>query len=147
MRKLMLLAAALAVGLLAAAPAIAQEAKIEGGPEAKGGEKAEAKAAPGVEAKPGEAKAGGAEAKGCPPEGGEAVAKAGGAEAKSECPPPPPPPPPKAPPPPPPPPKEMTMPKTGGIAPTSGVAAGLWGLGATALIVGGGLLARRMFAR
>src|SRR5919199_2387532 len=150
----MLLAAGLAVALLAAAPAIAQEAKIEGGPSAKGGEKAEAKAAPGVEAKPGEAKAGGAEAKACPPEGGEAVAKAGGAEAKSLCPPPPPPPPPKMeaapppPPPPPPPPKGgATMPPTGGIAPTSAITAGLWGLGATALIVGGGLLARRMFAR
>jgi hypothetical protein len=147
----MLLAAGLAVALLAAAPAIAQEAKIEGGPSAKGGEKAEAKAAPGVEAKPGEAKAGGAEAKTEPcPE-----AKAGGAVAKAECPPPKeeakaaPPPPPKmeekAPPPPPP--KEGTMPKTGGIAPTSGITAGLWGLGATALLVGGGLLARRMFAR
>ena len=137
MRKLMLLAAGLAVALLAAAPAIAQEAKIEGGPSADA-KMGEAKAAPGVEAKPGEAKAGGAEAKACPPEGGEAVAKAGGAEAKSPCPPPPPPPPPKG---------EMTMPKTGGIAPTSGITAGLWGLGATALIVGGGLLARRMFAR
>jgi len=146
----MLLAAMLAVGLLAAAPAIAQEAKIEGGPSAKGGDMPEAKAAPGVEAKPGEAKAGGAEAKTEPcPE-----AKAGGAVAKAECPPPPPPkmeakapPPPPAPAPPPPPKGGMTMPKTGGIAPTSGIAAGLWGLGATALVVGGGLLARRMFAR
>ena len=92
----MLLAAGLAVALLAAAPAIAQEAKIEGGPAAKGGEKAEAKAAPGVEAKPGEAKAGGAEAKTEPcPE-----AKAGGAVAKAECPPP----------------KEEAAPKKWGIA-------------------------------
>src|ERR671932_387595 len=149
----MMLAAMVAVALLAVAPAIAQEAKIEGGPSAKGGEKPEAKAAPGVEAKPGEAKAGGAEAQAWPPEGGEAVAKAGGAEAKAPCPPPPPPPPPPKmeaatppPPPPPPPPKGgATMPPTGGIAPTSAITAGLWGLGATALIVGGGLLARRLF--
>jgi hypothetical protein len=128
LRKLMLLTAMLAVGLLAAAPAIAQEAKIEGGPSAKGGEKAEAKAAPGVEAKPGEAKAGGAEAKACPPTGGEAVAKAGGAEAKAPCPPP------KAEE------KAKEMPKTGGIAGT----ASLLGLGAGAMLVAGGLLMRRV---
>jgi LPXTG-motif cell wall-anchored protein len=136
-KKLVLFGAVLALAIAATAgPVLAQEAKIEGGPSAKGGEKAEAKAAPGVEAKPGEAKAGGAEAKGCPPAGGEAIAKAGGAEAKSPCPPP------KAEAKtPPPPPKEMPkeMPKTGGVAGT----ASLLGLGAGALLVSGGLLIRR----
>jgi LPXTG-motif cell wall-anchored protein len=130
-KRLMLFGAVLALAIAAiAGPAIAQEAKIEGGPSAKGGEKAEAKAAPGVEAKPGEAKAGGAEAKACPPAGGEAVAKAGSAEAKAPCPPP------KAEA------KEMPkeMPKTGGIAGT----ASLLGLGAGALLVAGGLLIRRV---
>jgi LPXTG-motif cell wall-anchored protein len=136
-KKLVLFGAVLALAIAATAgPVLAQEAKIEGGPSAKGGEKAEAKAAPGVEAKPGEAKAGGAEAKGCHPAGGEAIAKAGGAEAKSPCPPP------KAEAKtPPPPPKEMPkeMPKTGGVAGT----ASLLGLGAGALLVSGGLLIRR----
>jgi LPXTG-motif cell wall-anchored protein len=136
-KKLVLFGAVLALAIAATAgPVIAQEAKIEGGPSAKGGEKAEAKAAPGVEAKPGEAKAGGAEAKACPPAGGEAVAKAGGAEAKAPCPPP------KA--------EEKgkempkeapkEMPKTGGVAGT----ASLLGLGAGALLVAGGLLIRRV---
>src|ERR671939_198335 len=127
----MLVAAMLAMVLVAPAPAIAQEAKA-----------GSVQAMPGGAGKAPEAKAGGAMAKGCPP---EAVAKAGGAEAKAPCPPPPPPPkaapppPPKAAPPPPPPPK--MLPPTGGISP--GVIS-LVGLGAGALLVGGGLLARRI---
>jgi hypothetical protein len=140
----MLLAAMLAMVLVAAAPAIAQEAKA-----------GSAQAMPGGAGKAPEAKAGGAMAKGCPP---EAVAKAGGAEAKAPCPPPPPPPkaapppPPKAAPPPPPkaapppPPKAApkVMPPTGGL-PVSTFAFG--GLGASALLVGGGLLALRLVRR
>ena len=109
-------------------------------------------AAPALAQTPPEAKAGGAQAKGGPcPE-----AKAGDVTAKGSCkPPPPPPPPPKmAPPPapvakaappvaakaaPPPPPK--ALPKTGGITP--GVAS-LAGLGAAALLVGSGLVVRRI---
>jgi outer membrane biosynthesis protein TonB len=144
LRQLMLVAAMLAMVLVAAAPAIAQEAKA-----------GSVQAMPGGAGKAPEAKAGGAMAKGCPP---EAVAKAGGAEAKAPCPPPPPPPkaapppPPKAAPPPPPkaapppPPKAApkVMPPTGGL-PVSTVAFG--GLGASALLVGGGLLALRLVRR
>ena len=140
----MLVAAMLAMVLVAAAPAIAQEAKA-----------GSVQAMPGGAGKAPEAKAGGAMAKGCPP---EAVAKAGGAEAKAPCPPPPPPPkaapppPPKAAPPPPPkaapppPPKAAAkvMPKTGG-PPVSTFA--FVGLGASALLVGGGLLALRLVRR
>ena len=122
----MLLAAMLAaVMLLAVAPAIAiaQEppvAKVTEDVNAKGGPMPEAKA-------------GGAAAKGGPcPE-----AKAGDVEAKGGCkPPPPPPPPPKmeaAPAPP------KALPPTGG----AGVAS-LLGLGAGALLVGGGLLVRKL---
>jgi LPXTG-motif cell wall-anchored protein len=74
--------------------------------------------------------------------------KAGGVEAKAPCKPPPPPPapppPPPAPAPPPPPapappaPAKAELPKTGGSS-----AASLFALGAGALLVGGGLLARR----
>jgi LPXTG-motif cell wall-anchored protein len=76
--------------------------------------------------------------------------KAGGVEAKAPCKPPPPPPPPPAPapkvaPPPPPAPApapapapKAELPKTGGSS-----AASLFALGAGALLVGGGLLARR----
>ena len=132
----MLLAAMLAMVLVAAAPAIAQEAKA-----------GSVQAMPGGAGKAPEAKAGGAMAKGCPP---EAVAKAGGAEAKAPCPPPPPPPkaapppPPKAAPPPPPKAAPKVMPPTGGL-PVSTVAFG--GLGASALLVGGGLLALRLVRR
>ena len=132
----MLLAAMLAMVLVAAAPAIAQEAKA-GSVEAQAGGAGKAP----------EAKAGGAMAKGCPP---EAVAKAGGAEAKAPCPPPPPPPkaapppPPKAAPPPPPKAAAKVMPKTGGL-PVSTFA--FVGLGASALLVGGGLLAHRIVRR
>jgi hypothetical protein len=93
------------------------------------------------------AKAGGTEAKAEPcPEG--AAAASGDVTAKAPCPPkaPPPPPPPApppppkmaAPPPPPAPPAKM-LPPSGGV----GVAS-LLGLGAGALLVGGGLLARRL---
>ena len=116
----MLLAAMLAMVLVAAAPAIAQEAKA-GSVEAQAGGAGKAP----------EAKAGGAMAKGCPP---EAVAKAGGAEAKAPCPPPPPPPKVAA----------KVMPKTGGL-PVSTFA--FVGLGASALLVGGGLLAHRIVRR
>ncbi len=122
----MLLAAMLAaVMLLAAAPAIAiaQEppvAKVTEDVNAKGGPMPEAKA-------------GGATAKGGPcPE-----AKAGDVEAKGSCKPPPPPPPPPAAVAPPPPPK--MLPPTGG----AGIAS-LLGLGAGALLVGGGLLVRKL---
>ena len=116
MRKLMLLAAILALALVAAAPVIAQEAKIEGGPKAKAEKgKADAFISEDVKAKA---------------EPGKAEAKAGGAEAKAKAPPPPPPPPP--------PPK--ALPPTGGIDGT----ASLVGLGAGALLVAGGLIARRI---
>jgi LPXTG-motif cell wall-anchored protein len=128
----MLLVAMVAVALLAASPAMAQMAGIEDGP------KAELK--DGVPS----ATAGGASAKGgeCP------EAKAGGVVAKADgdCqkpPPPPPPPPPQAAPPPPPAPApapaKAELPKTGGSS-----AASLFALGAGALLVGGGLLARRI---
>jgi LPXTG-motif cell wall-anchored protein len=127
----MLLVAMVAVALLAASPAMAQMAGIEDGP------KAELK--DGVPS----ATAGGASAKGgeCP------EAKAGGVVAKADgdCqkPPPPPPAPPKAAPPAPPAPApapaKAELPKTGGSS-----AASLFALGAGALLVGGGLLARRI---
>src|ERR687893_587247 len=95
----MMLAAMLAVGMLAASPALAQDDPAVG-----------------------------------------AVSKAGGVVAKAPCEPEPPkapPPPPPAPAPaPPPPPKEL--PKTGGSG-----AASLFALGAGALLVAGGLVARR----
>jgi hypothetical protein len=121
-----LLVAMVAVALLAASPAMAQMAGVEDGP------KAELK--DGVPS----ATAGGASAKGgeCP------EAKAGGVVAKAECekaaPPPPPPAPPKAAPPAPPAPAPPApLPPTGGIS--------LLALGAGALLVGGGLVARRIF--
>jgi Amt family ammonium transporter len=111
LKKLMLLVAALAVALLAAAPAMAQD-----------------DAAVVADSKAGVAKAGGAEAKvDCPDVPPEA--KAGGVVAKAECQP-------KAAPPPPPAPKAAMLPATGGVS--------LIALGAGALLVGGGLLARRI---
>ena len=136
MRKLMLLAAILAVALVAAAPALAQDEPAV---------VADATKAP-------MAQAGGAEAKvDCPD--GIIESKAGGVVAKAPCEPKPaPPPPPKAAPPPPPAPKaaapapapapapaKAELPKTGGSS-----AASLFALGAGALLVGGGLLARRI---
>src|SRR4051794_28901869 len=101
----MLLVAMVAVALLAASPAMAQD-----------------DAAVVADSKAGVAKAGGAEAKvdcpAVPPE-----AKAGGVVAKAECAPPPPAPPPM-------------LPATGGVS--------LLALGVGALLVGGGLLARRI---
>ncbi len=131
MRKLTLMVAMVAFVLAALAPAaLAQEAKVSED----------------VWAKKGEAKAGGAAAKTDPcPE-----AKAGDVVAKGKCPPPPPPkpapapkaaPPPPAPKPAPPPPKaeqKKQLPKTGGGS------ASLFALGAGALLVGGGLLVRRL---
>ena len=135
LRKLMMLAAMLALVLVIAAPAALGQA-----PSAVVDQKGVATAT-----------AGGTSAKaGCPAQPPEATA--GGVVAKAPCkpPPPPPPPPPKvmAPPapvkaavaPPPPPPPKM-LPPTGGISP--GVIS-LVGLGAGALLVGGGLLARRI---
>ena len=126
----MLLVAMVAAALLAASPAMAQMAGIENGPAA--------------EVKDGvpSATAGGASAKGgeCP----EAVA--GGVVAKAECekaaPPPPPPAPPKAAPPAPPAPAPgpgpaPMLPASGGMS--------LLALGGGVLLVGGGLVARRIF--
>ena len=124
----MLLAAVLAVAMIAVAPALAQdEPQVVADAKAK------------------EAKAGGAFAEAeC--KDGIIESKAGGVVAKAPCEPPPPPPPPPAPkaapaPPPPPAPAEAPkeLPKTGG----SGTAS-LFALGAGALLVGGGLLARRI---
>ena len=126
----MILAAMLPVARLAGAPALAQQ-----------------EPAVVADAKAKEAKAGGAKAEGeC--KDGIIEAKAGGVDAKPPCaPPPPPPPPPKAAPAPPPPPgaapapapaAKAELPKTGGTS-----AASLFALGAGALLVGGGLVARR----
>ncbi len=120
----MMLVAMVAVALLAASPALAQdEPKVVADAKAKtataGGAKAEAECKDGYI----ESKAGGVVAKApCEPEPPKA--------------PPPPPPAPAPAPAPPPPPKEL--PKTGGSG-----AASLFALGAGALLVGGGLLARR----
>ena len=136
----MMLAAMLAVALLAASPALAQDdpAVI-------------------ADAKAKEAKAGGATAEAeC--KDGYIVSKAGGVVAKAPCepeppkaapaPPPPPkaapPPPPKAAPAPPPPPAPAPAPEKKALPPTGGSsAASLFALGAGALLVGGGLLVRR----
>jgi hypothetical protein len=119
LKKLMLLAAILALALVAAAPVIAQEAKIEGGPKGKAEEgKADAFISEDVKAKG---------------EPGKAEAKAGGAEAKAKA---------KAPPPPPPPPPPPKLPPTGGGI--AGGTASLVGLGAGVLLVAGGLIARRI---
>src|SRR5918993_4411194 len=137
----MMLAAMLAVAMLAASPALAQDDP-----------------AVVADAKAKEAKAGGATAEAeC--KDGYIVSKAGGVVAKAPCEPEPPkaapapPPPPKAAPAPPPPPKaapapapapapkaeqKKALPKTGGSG-----AASLFALGAGALLVGGGLMARR----
>jgi periplasmic protein TonB len=130
----MMLAAMLAVATLAASPALAQD-----------------EPAVVADAKAKEAKAGGATAEAeC--KDGYIVSKAGGVVAKAPCEPPPPPPPPKAAPPPPPkaapppppapapaPAPAKELPKTGGSG-----AASLFALGAGVLLVGGGLLVRRI---
>jgi hypothetical protein len=120
----MMLAAMLAVAMLAASPALAQD-----------------EPAVMADAKTNEAKAGGATAEAeC--KDGYIVSKAGGVVAKAPCEPEPPkapPPPPKAAPPPPPAPAPAkALPPSGGIS-----APALFALGAGALLVGGGLLARR----
>jgi LPXTG-motif cell wall-anchored protein len=131
MRKLIMLAAMLAVAVLAASPALAQD-----------------EPAVVADAKANEAKAGGATAEAeC--KDGYIVSKAGGVVAKAPCEPEPPkaapaPPPKAAPPPPPAPapapaPAPKQLPASGG----SGVAS-LFALGAGVLLVGGGLLARRI---
>ena len=129
MKKLMMLAAMLAVAMLAASPALAQD-----------------EPAVVADAKAKTATAGGAKAEAdCTDEVIEA--KAGGVVAKAPCKPAPPPPPKAAPPPPPPPgaapapppaPAVAQLPKTGGTS-----VASLFALGAGALLVGGGLVARR----
>jgi LPXTG-motif cell wall-anchored protein len=131
LRKLMMLAAMLAVAMLAASPALAQDDP-----------------AVVADAKAKTATAGGAKAEAdCKDEMIEA--KAGGVVAKAPCKPEPPKaapaPPPKAPAPAPPPkapapaPAPKELPKSGGSS-----AASLFALGAGALLVGGGLLARRI---
>ncbi len=134
MRRIVLFSvvAAVVAGMVVAAPAMAQQAGIVEGPESKVEDgKASAKVSEDVWAK----------SDPCP------EAQAGGAKAKAECPPPKPPPPKPAPPakaaPPPPkaappPPPAKALPPTGGVG-----SATLLALGAGALLVGGGLLARR----
>ena len=134
MRKLMMLGATMAMALVVFAPAALGQPT-----EAKISEDVDSKAEKGKA----EAKAGGTDAKAAPcPEG--AAAKSGDIEAKAPCPPKmPPPPPPVMPPPPPPmmppPPPAKMLPPSGGAGTAS-----LLGLGAGALLVGGGLLARRL---
>src|SRR5215218_8411033 len=132
MRKLMMLAAMLAVAMLAASPALAQD-----------------EPAVVADAKAKTATAGGAKAEAdCTDEVIEA--KAGGVVAKAPCKPAPPPPPPKAAPAPPPkaapaaPPKPAPAPEMKALPPTGGSStASLFALGAGTLLVGGGLVARR----
>jgi hypothetical protein len=120
----MMLATMLAVALLAASPALAQD-----------------EPAVMADAKTNEAKAGGATAEAeC--KDGYIVSKAGGVVAKAPCEPEPP----KAPPPPPPapPPAPAPAPVPKALPPSGGISApALFALGAGALLVGGGLLARR----
>ena len=139
----MLLAAVLAVAMIAVAPALAQEP-----PQVVADAKAKTAVAGGDAGAKAEADC----------KDGMIESKAGGVVAKAPCAPPPPPPPPPAPkaapapppppapkaeaappPPPPPPAAPKELPKTGG----SGTAS-LFALGAGALLVGGGLLARRI---
>src|ERR687893_483641 len=121
----MMLAAMLAVAMLAASPALAQD-----------------EPAVVADAKAKTATAGGAKAEAdCTDEVIEA--KAGGVVAKAPCKPAPPPPP-KAAPAPPPKPAPAPAPKPKELPPTGGSStASLFALGAGALLVGGGLLARR----
>ena len=135
MKKLMLLAAMLAMVLAFAAPALAQS-----DPQVVADAKAKTATAGGPAGANADANC----------KDGIIDSKAGGVEAKAPCTPPPPPPPPPAPapkvaPPPPPAPApapapapNAELPKTGGSS-----AASLFALGAGALLVGGGLLARR----
>jgi LPXTG-motif cell wall-anchored protein len=139
MRKLMMLAAMLAVAMLAASPALAQDdpavvADAKAKTATAGGAKAEADCKDEMI----EAKAGGVVAKApCKPEPPKAAPAPPPKAAPA--------PPPKAPAPAPPPkapapaPAPKELPKTGGSS-----AASLFALGAGALLVGGGLLARRL---
>jgi len=133
LRKLMLLAAVLAMALAFAAPALAAD-----DPQVVADAKAKTAMAGGPSGANAEADC----------KDGMIESKAGGVVAKAPCKPPPPPPPapPKAaapapapPPAPAPAPAKAELPKTGG-----GSAASLFALGAGALLVGGGLLARRI---
>ena len=138
MRKVMWLVTMLAMVLVAAAaPAMGQP--VEGFVS----EDVQSK----VDPKTGKAtaKAGGTEAVADCPEG-LVKAKSGDVFAQAPCVPPPPPPPPKVPPPPPPPPPPGPPPPPAKELPKSGGAtsASLLALGVGALLVGGGLLARRM---
>src|SRR3954467_7600036 len=123
LRKLMLLAAVLAMALAFAAPALAQD-----DPQIVADAKAKTAMAGGPEGAKAEADC----------KDGMIESKAGGVVAKAPCKPPPPPPPaPKAAAPAPAPapaPAKAELPKTGG-----GSAASLFALGAGALLVGGGL--------
>jgi protein TonB len=145
MRKLMMLAAMLAVAMLAASPALAQDdpavvADAKAKTATAGGAKAEADCTDEVI----EAKAGGVVAKApCKPAPPPPPKPAPAPPPKpAPAPPPPPkaapPPPPKAAPAPAPAPKPKELPPTGGSSTAS-----LFALGAGALLVGGGLLARR----
>ena len=127
MRKLMMLMAMLALVLAAAAPAVM--AQDTGAPSAVIDKNGVAKAGAG----------GTAAVAGCPEVPPEATA--GGVVAKAPCKPPPPPPPPapKAAPPAPAPAPAKALPPTGGAGTAS-----LLGLGAGALLVGSGLLVRRI---
>ena len=131
MKKLMILAAMMAMVLMvAAAPVLAQNADVS--PDVKSD----------IDPKTGvaTAKAGGTEATaGCPEV--PPTAKSGDVVAKAPCKPAPPPPPPapKAAPPAPAPAPAKALPPTGGAG-----LASLLGLGAGALLVGGGLLVRRI---
>ena len=130
MKKLMMLAAMLAVAMLAASPALAQDE-------------------PGVvaDAKANEAKAGGATAEAeC--KDGYITSKAGGVVAKAPCEPEPPKaapaPPPKAPPAPAPAPTPYPAPAPKALPESGGIGApAVLALGAGALLVGSGLLVRR----
>jgi LPXTG-motif cell wall-anchored protein len=140
LRKLMLLAAVLAVAMIAVAPALAQD-----DPQVVADAKAKTAVAGGDAGAKAEADC----------KDGIIESKAGGVVAKAPCEPPPPPPPPApkaapapppppkaeaAPPPPPPPPAApKELPKTGGTGMAS-----LFALGAGALLVAGGLVARRI---
>ena len=133
MRKLMLFAATLALALVVFAPAaFGQDQPVQ----AKISDDVQSSALKGKA----DAKAGGSESKAEPcPVGSDA--KSGDIEAKAPCPPKMPLPPPMMPPPPPmmPPPPPKMLPPTGGAGTAS-----LLGLGAGALLVGGGLLVRRI---
>jgi LPXTG-motif cell wall-anchored protein len=124
LKKLMILAAMLAVAMIAVAPALAQD-----DPQVVADAKAKTATAGGPSGANAEANC----------DDGIIESKAGGVVAKAPCEQPPPPPPAPAPPPPPKAEEKKALPKSGG----SGVAS-LFALGGGALLVAGGLLARRI---